>query len=255
MGVIMLIAEGLLKSYGPTAALNGFDLRISAGEVVGLIGRNGAGKSTFAAVAAGLVRPDRGGVRIDGIDIARDRRHALARLGLAGQQLALYPTATVAENLRIFGGLHDLRGRRLRERIDQVAASMGLTELLPRRVSRLSGGQQRRTHAAVALLHRPAVLLLDEPTVGADPASRQALLDTVRAQADTGTAVCYTTHYLPELDLLRATVALADAGRVVFRGTRAELLATVPRVDGRQPQLDDALRHWTGATAGALDAV
>ncbi len=249
----MLLAEGLHKRYGPIRALAGFDLRVAAGEVVGLIGRNGAGKSTFASVAAGLIRPDRGTVRIAGFDMARDPRRAQSRLGLAGQELALYPTATVAENLRFFGGLYGLRGRRLRGEIDEVAATMRLTDLLRRRVGTLSGGQQHRVHAAVALLHRPAVLLLDEPTAGADPASRQALLNTVRARAADGATVCYTTHYLPELDILDATVALADAGRVVVRGTRAQLLAALPRDAGRTPTLEDLFRHWTGTPAEAVD--
>ena len=235
----MLVAEGLHKRYGPVAALAGFDLSIAAGEVAGLIGRNGAGKSTFAAVAAGILRPDRGTVRVDGIDLARQPHRARARLGLAGQEVALYPTATAVENLRFFGRLAGLRGRRLRAAIDEVAVALRLTGSLRAGVATLSGGQRRRVHAAVALLHRPAVLLLDEPTVGADPASREALLTAVRDRAAAGAAVCYTTHYLPELDILGATVALADAGRVVLRGSRADLLA------GGVATLDELFRRWT----------
>jgi ABC-2 type transport system ATP-binding protein len=210
----VLVAEGLHKRYGSVVALDGFDLSIAAGEVAGLIGRNGAGKSTFAAIAAGILRPDRGRVLIDGA------------VGLAGQEIALYPTATVRENLRFFGRVEGLRGRSLRLAVDEVTVALRLTGSLGDRVATLSGGQRRRVHAAVALLHRPGVLLLDEPTVGADPASREALLAAVRERADAGAAVCYTTHYLPELDLLDATVALADAGRVVLRGSRADLPAT-----------------------------
>src|SRR5256886_1917864 len=180
---------------------------------------------TCGAVAAGILRPDRGTVRVDGIDPARQPPRARARLGLAGQEVALYPTATAVENLRFFGRLAGLRGRRLRAAIDEVAVALRLTGSLRAGVATLSGGQRRRVHAAVALLHRPAVLLLDEPTVGADPASREALLTAVRDRAAAGAAVCYTTHYLPELDILGATVALADAGRVVLRGSRADLLA------------------------------
>ncbi|GIF47956.1 ABC-2 type transport system ATP-binding protein [Asanoa ferruginea] len=251
----MLLAEGLHKRYGPVSALAGFDLRIAPGEVVGLVGRNGAGKSTFAAIASGLVRPDRGRVCVAGHDVTREPRLVRPLLGLAAQELALYPGATVIENLRFFGGVQGLRGRRLREEIEEVGVAMRLDDLWRRRVRTLSGGQQRRVHAAVALLHRPAVLLLDEPTVGADPASRKALLDTVRGRARAGAAVCYTTHYLPELEILDATVALAEAGRVVARGTRADLLAALPRAaDGRAPTLDDLFRQWTGAPTEALDA-
>jgi ABC-2 type transport system ATP-binding protein len=239
----VLVAEGLHKRYGPVQALAGFDLSVAAGEVAGLIGRNGAGKSTFAAVAAGLRRPDRGTVRVDGIDLAREPRRAKRRLGLAGQDIALYPTATVAENLGFFGRLHGLRGRPLHAAIDEVTGALRLTGLLRTTVATVSGGQRRRVHAAVALLHRPAVLLLDEPTAGADPASREALLAAVRERAAAGAAVCYTTHYLPELDILGATVALADAGRVVLRGSRADLLA------GGVATLDELFRRWSADVA------
>ena len=236
----MLTAQGLTKRYGDVLALAGFELSIAAGEIVGLIGRNGAGKSTFERVAAGIVPPDTGSVRIDGIDLARDPYRARGRLGLAGQELAVYPTATVAENLHFFGALQGLRGAALRRAIDDTCAALRIGELLPRRAAVLSGGQQRRVHTAAALLHRPPVLLLDEPTVGADPAGRAALLATLRARADEGAAICYTTHYLPELDLLRATLAIVSAGRVVARGTRRELLA-----EAGLTRLDDLLAHWT----------
>jgi ABC-2 type transport system ATP-binding protein len=224
----MLIAEGLHKRYGATAALDGFELTVPAGEVVGLIGHNGAGKTTFVEVTAGLTRPDRGRVLVAGADVGRSPGAARARLGLAPQQLALYPGATVRQNLRLFGGLAGLRRRALRTAIDEVAAATHLGEVLDRPVAVLSGGQQRRAQTASALLHRPAVLLLDEPTVGADPDTRAALLAVVRDRAAAGTAVCYTTHYLPELDDLGATIAVAAAGRVIARGTRAELLASLP---------------------------
>ena len=150
-------------------------------------------------------------------------------LGLAPQELALYPTATARENLFAFAGLYGLRRREARRRIGQLADPLVLGEVLDRRVRDLSGGQQRRLQAATAMIHRPRVLLLDEPTVGADPITRDALLAVVRAAAaEEGTAVVYTTHYLPELDTLGATLAVADHGRVVARGSRAELLATVP---------------------------
>jgi ABC-2 type transport system ATP-binding protein len=231
----VLVARELHKRYGSVVALDGFDLSVAAGEVVGLIGRNGAGKSTFAAIAAGILRPDRGRVLVDGVEVGRVR----GRVGLAGQDVALYPTATVRENLRFFGRVQGLRGRSLRAAVDEVALALRLTGLLRDRVATLSGGQRRRVHAAVALLHRPAVLLLDEPTVGADPESREALLAAVRARADAGAAVCYTTHYLPELDLLDATVALADAGRVVLRGSRADLPATT----------EELFRKWAADVA------
>lgn len=224
----MLEARGLRKDWGPVPALRGFDLTVRRGEICGLVGHNGAGKSTFARICAGLDRADAGTVTVDGVDQAADPVRARARLGLAPQELALYPTVSLRRNLRFFGALAGLRGPRLRREIAEVAEAMELTGALDRPLGRLSGGQQRRAQAATALLHRPSVLLLDEPTVGADPATRQALLALVRARAEEGAAVCYTTHYLPELDDLGATLAVASAGRIIARGDRADLLARLP---------------------------
>jgi ABC-2 type transport system ATP-binding protein len=245
----MLEATGLVKRFGTTVALDGFDLSVAAGEIAGLIGHNGAGKTTFARVTAGLVTPDSGLVRVAGMDVARSRARVRALLGLAPQELALYPTATARENLYVFAGLYGLRRREARHRIGPLAEALALGEVLDRRVRDLSGGQQRRLQAATAMLHRPRLLLLDEPTVGADPVTRDALLAAVRAVAADGAAVVYTTHYLPELDTLRATLAIADHGRVVARGDRAELLATVPggAAGDRPPTLDDLYRHLVSA--------
>jgi ABC-2 type transport system ATP-binding protein len=174
------------------------------------------------------VLPDTGSVQVLGIDVARAPLRARSLLGLAPQELALYPTATARENLQLFAGLYGLPRRDAERRAGQLADDLVLSDVMDRRVRDLSGGQQRRLQAASAMLHRPPVLLLDEPTVGADPITRDALLAVVRAAADEGAAVVYTTHYLPELDTLEATLAVADHGRIVARGDRAALLATVP---------------------------
>jgi ABC-2 type transport system ATP-binding protein len=221
----VLIAEGLVKRYGSTTALAGFDLTVAPGEIVGLIGHNGAGKTTFVEVVSGLVRPDAGRVTVAGFAPGRPaRRH----LGLAPQDIALYQPATVRQNLRLFGALAGLRGRALPGAIDEVATALDLTSVLDRAVGVLSGGQRRRAQTATALLHRPAVLLLDEPTAGADPTTRRALLEVVRQRAADGAAICYITHYLPELEDLDATIAVARHGRVVARGDRGTLLAGLP---------------------------
>lgn len=245
----LLEATGLVKRFVDTVALDGFDLAVAAGEIAGLVGHNGAGKSTFARVTAGLVTPDAGAVRVDGLNASEAAARVRPILGLAPQELALYPTATARENLFAFAGLYGLRRRDARRRIDELAGSLALGDVLDRRVRDLSGGQQRRLQAATAMVHRPRVLLLDEPTVGADPITRDALLSVVRAAAGEGAAVVYTTHYLPELDTLDATLAVADHGRVVARGSRAELLATVPGSGDElhPPTLDDLYRHLVSA--------
>jgi ABC-2 type transport system ATP-binding protein len=205
----MLVARGLVKSYGGRAALAGFDLEVRAGEIAGLVGHNGAGKTTFIEVVTGLVRPDGGQVSVGGIDARRDPRGARRLLGAAPQEQALYVSATVRDNLRLFGALAGLRRAGLRRAIDDVASELLLTGVLDQRAGLLSGGQRRRTQAAAALLGAPPLLLLDEPTAGADPDTRAALLAAVRARAAAGAAVLYTTHYLPELADLGATLAVA----------------------------------------------
>ncbi|MFI9388262.1 ABC transporter ATP-binding protein [Kutzneria sp. NPDC052558] len=224
----MLEADGLRKHWGPVHALNGFSLSIEAGEICGLMGHNGAGKTTFARICAGLERPDAGRVWVDGHAVDAEPERARSRLGLAPQEIALYPTVTLRQNLSFFGGLAGMRGATLRREIDEIVEAVALTEALDRTVDALSGGQQRRAQAATALLARPSVLLLDEPTVGADPVTRQALLDLVLSRARAGATICYTTHYLPELEVLDATLAVAEAGRVIARGGRRELLAGLP---------------------------
>jgi ABC-2 type transport system ATP-binding protein len=223
----VLHAKGLRKRYREVTALDGFDLDVARGEIVGLIGHNGAGKSTFVSIVSGLVRADGGELAI-----------GTKKIGVAPQTLGLYPTATVGEHLRLFANLHGVRGGARDDR--GIADELLLTELLGKKVKELSGGQQRRVQAATALVHRPELLLLDEPTVGADPVTRDALLAAVRRQADRGAAVLYTTHYLPELDKLDATLAVAQHGRVIARGSRAELLKDHPATlaatfaDGRE---------------------
>jgi ABC-2 type transport system ATP-binding protein len=220
----MLEVNGLTKRFGSVTALDGFSLRVAAGEIVGLVGHNGAGKTTFVDIVANQIRPDGGTVTVDGKEPAKAAR----LLGIAPQHLALYPAMTIREHLRLFGGVSGLRRKALNAAIEDVITALQLTECLDRHTGVLSGGQQRRTQAAVALIHRPPLLLLDEPTAGADPETRQALLDVVKQRAGEGAAVVYTTHYLPELTDLRASIAVVRRGQVIARGTSDELLSGLP---------------------------
>jgi ABC-2 type transport system ATP-binding protein len=219
-----LEVEGLRKAYGSRTALDGVDLEVSAGEVLALLGPNGAGKTTLVSIVAGLRRADAGCVRVHGIDVARRPQAARQHIGLAPQETGVYPPLSVRDNLQLFAALAGLRARARRDRIDEVAAALGLSELLARRASELSGGERRRLHTAIALVHRPALVLLDEPTTGADVRTRAEILDLVRDVAADGSAVVYSTHYLHEVEQLDARVAVMDHGRVVARGDLAELV-------------------------------
>ncbi|MEU9137350.1 ABC transporter ATP-binding protein [Streptomyces sp. NPDC048404] len=254
---MMLIAEGLVKRYGARHALDGFDLTVPAGEIVGLIGRNGAGKTTFVEIVAGLVRPDAGRVTIGALDALRDGRAARRSLGVAPQELALYGGATARENVRLFAGLAGFRGRRGDAEIARVLDELCLEAVADHPVAALSGGQRRRVQAATAMVGSPPLLLLDEPTAGADPETRAVLLGAVRARAEAGAAVVYTTHYLPELVDLDATLALARAGRIIARGTQEELTRHLPgelRVTFADPGEPELRRPTTdpGADLAAL---
>jgi len=251
---VVLRADGLRKRFGQVMALDGFDLRVDAGEIVGLVGHNGAGKTTFARVVTGLVAAESGSVHVNGLELARNPRAVRSGLGFAPQELGLYPTATARENLVLFGCVYGLSRATAQRRAVEMAEALALHDVLDRQVRHLSGGQQRRVQAATAMLHRPALLLLDEPTVGADPVTRQSILEVVRALAADGTAVVYTTHYLPELEYLGSTLAFANHGRIVARGRQSELLAMLPSrarlsFNGRPPSLDDLYTYLASTHA------
>jgi ABC-2 type transport system ATP-binding protein len=201
--------SGIVKRYGERVALDGVDLEVAPGEICALLGPNGAGKSTLVSIAAGLVKPDSGSV------------HASGRPGLAPQEIGIYPPLTVRENLWAFAAIHGVS----RKRAERLLEPFVLSALADRPAGRLSGGEQRRLHTAIALVHRPRVVLLDEPTAGADTQTRGAILDAVRTIAAEGTAVVYTTHYLPEVEELDASVALLEAGRIIAAGRVSELVA------------------------------
>lgn len=221
----MLSAREIRKSYGGVVALAGVDLEVAPGEIVALLGPNGAGKTTFASIVAGLRPPDGGSVRIAGVDALRHPYAAREQLGFVPQELGVYPPLSVRDNLRLFGGLAGLDRRTTERRAAEVGALLGLEPMMDRPVRILSGGQKRRVHTAAAMLHRPAVLLLDEPTAGLDVEGRNQLLQTVRGLAAAGTAVCYSTHYLHEVEALGASVAILDGGRIIARGSLPALIA------------------------------
>ena len=221
----MLRATGVTKSYGEVQALRGVDLEVEAGQIVALLGRNGAGKTTLLSVIAGLLSADGGSVELNGIDAMANPDQAATLIGVAPQDTGIYPVLTVRQNLEFFCDLAAVPRNERTQRAESVADRLGLTELLDRKGNQLSGGEARRLHTACALVHRPQLLMLDEPTVGADVATRQQLIEAVRAMAADGAAVVYTTHYLPEVEALDADIVIIDDGQILARGTRAKLIS------------------------------
>jgi ABC-2 type transport system ATP-binding protein len=227
----MIEVQGLVKRYGELVAVGGVSFEAPSGAITGLLGPNGAGTSTVIGCVSGLLAPSEGSVRVLGHDVARDGRAARASLGVVPQELALYEDLTAGENLAYWGGAYGLRGAGLRARVAEVLAEIGLADRAKEPVSRFSGGMKRRLNFGCGIVHRPKVLLLDEPTVGVDPQSRVRLLELVRAEARAGTCVLYTTHYLEEAEDLCARLAIIDHGLLVAQGSLEELRARVGERD------------------------
>jgi ABC-2 type transport system ATP-binding protein len=221
----VLDVAGVSKSYGAHQALCKVDLTVYPGQVVAFLGPNGAGKTTLLSIVAGLLKADAGKVSVNGSDIARDPLRAQRSLGFAPQATGVYEPLTVEENLRFFGALAGLRRRHLVRRVSEVSDALLLGGLRRRQCQQLSGGEKRRVHTAIALIAEPPLLLLDEPTVGADIETRMALLELVQDLALRGTSIVYTTHYLPEVEALDASVVLIDQGRLIAQGSVTQLVA------------------------------
>jgi linearmycin/streptolysin S transport system ATP-binding protein len=213
------------KSYGSRLVLDDVTFSVNAGEVVGLLGPNGAGKTTTLSILATLRAPDRGEVRIAGFDSRVDPGAIRRRLGFVPQSIALYPSLTAFENLELFVRVHGLSAREARDACTKALREIGLADRADEAVSVLSGGMKRRLNLACGMVHRPGVLLLDEPTVGVDPQSREKILQTIRTLAEAGAAAVYSTHYMEEVERLCDRVLLIDQGRLVAEGTVAELIA------------------------------
>lgn len=222
--VAVLVAGGLTKSYGDVHALRGAGLQVDAGQIVALLGRNGAGKTTMLSILAGLLKPDSGDVEIGGIDALARPEAAAKLLGIAPQVTGIYPVLTVRQNLEFFGELVGMGGSERAAAAERVAGRLGLHDLLDRTAGKLSGGEKRRLHTACALVHEPQLLMLDEPTVGADVTTRNQIIEAVQSLADDGAAVIYTTHYLPEVETLNADIVIIDEGQVLASGTQDALV-------------------------------
>ena len=224
---LVLEVSNLSKSYGDRSAVDGISFDIRAGEIFGLLGPNGAGKTTTIGVIATILRPSDGVVRVDGQSATGELGAVRRKVGLVPQQICLYPSLSAEENLRFFGRMYGLSHEALGVRVESMLELVGLSPRRHDRVAAFSGGMQRRLNLACGLIHEPQLLLLDEPTVGLDPQSRERIFSAVEEFAARGMAVLYTTHYMEEAERLCHRVAIMDEGRLVAEGTVPELSAKV----------------------------
>jgi len=251
----VLMATGLRKAYGTRQAVSDVSLTVRAGEVLGLLGPNGAGKSTTVGMICGLIAPDAGSVSVSGVTVAADEFGFKRRIGLVPQDLALFEDLSAEANLELFGALYDLPRAKLKQRVAEALAMVGLSERAKDKPATFSGGMKRRLNIACALVHDPDVLLLDEPTAGVDPQSRNAIFDNLEALKRAGKALVYTTHYMEEVERLADRVVIIDQGRVVARGSPAELMRTLPAAQSLSVELEHAPDAPTLAALGALPAL
>ena len=226
---MVLEVADLSKSYGQRQAVRGVSFSVHGGEIFGLLGPNGAGKTTTIGMIATIVSATSGAVRVNGEGIAANVDSVKRKVGLVPQQVCLYPTLSAEENLRFFGRMYGLAGTRLESRVRAMLELAGLEKRRDDEVADFSGGMQRRLNLACGLIHEPELLLLDEPTVGLDPQSRERIFSSVEGLAAQGMAVLYTTHYMEEAESLCHRVAIMDEGRFVAEGTTRELAAKVGR--------------------------
>ncbi|WP_207782138.1 ABC transporter ATP-binding protein [Phytoactinopolyspora limicola] len=259
-GTRLAEASGLHKTFGDIHAVNDVSLHIDAGETYGLLGPNGAGKTTTISILAGLLEADEGTVMVAGERIRPRSTRGRAAIGLVPQDLAIYPDLTAEENLKFFAALYGMSRRDSAPRIAEVLDVIGLTDRRKDRTSKYSGGMKRRLNIGIGLLHSPRLLILDEPTVGVDPQSRNAILESVETLSGEGMAVLYTTHYMEEAERLCDRIGIIDSGRVIAEGTRAELTASIGEqeririeVTGQVADAASRLRGLDGVTDVAAE--
>ncbi|UCC65375.1 MAG: ATP-binding cassette domain-containing protein [Anaerolineae bacterium] len=223
--------QSLHKRFGEIQAVYGVSFDVAQGQIMSLLGPNGAGKSTTISMLSCLLEPTEGDAQVMGHSIRHEPMAVRAAIGVVPQEIAIYPDLSARENLAFWGKMYGLRGAALRQRTNEVLEIIGLTDRQQGAVGRFSGGMKRRLNVGIALLHRPQVLILDEPTVGIDPQSRRHILDNVKALNRQGMTVLYTTHYMEEAQELSDQIAIMDQGQMIARGSHDELVQIVGELD------------------------
>ncbi len=230
--------EGLHKDFGEVYAVKGVDFQVERGEIFSLLGPNGAGKSTTISMLSCLLAPTKGDAFVMGHSIISDQMGVKASIGVVPQDIALYEDLSARENLNFWGKMYGIRGADLKQRVDEILEMVGLTDRQKDRVEKYSGGMKRRLNIGVALMHKPNVVIMDEPTVGIDPQSRRNILDSVLDLNQQGMTVLYTTHYMEEAQELSKHIAIMDHGEIIAYGTHDELVNIVGEYDRIDLQLD-----------------
>ncbi len=222
----MIKADNLIKDYGTVRALQGISFEIKDGEFYGLLGPNGAGKTTTISILSTIIAPDQGSVQIAGYDLKKDPEQCKRSIGVVPQEIALYNKLSAYDNLLFWGSLYGVAPATLKTRIDEILTLFGLSDRKNDRVDTYSGGMKRRINIASALLHRPKVLLMDEPTVGIDPQSRNLIFEVLEKLHKEGMTIIYTTHYMEEAERFCDRIGIIDKGAIIAQGTLAELQNT-----------------------------
>ena len=242
----LLKVSHLTKSFGRMTAVDSISFELRAGEILGFLGPNGAGKSTTISMISTLLRPDAGEVWFGSHNVWQDPAPLRAVLGVVPQEIALYPELSGYENLSFFGRVYGLQGDILKERIASVLDIIGLADRASERVETYSGGMKRRINIGAALLHRPQILIMDEPTVGIDPQSRNHILETVKDLNANGMTILYTSHYMEEVEFLCDRIYIMDKGVIIASGTKEEIKTLCPEL--KNPSLEDVFLALTGKT-------
>jgi ABC-2 type transport system ATP-binding protein len=223
--------QNLHKAFGEQKAVQGVSFEVQPGEIFSLLGPNGAGKTTTISMLSCLLHPDEGDAFILGHSIRKDAMGVKSVLGVVPQEIAMYEDMSARENLTFWGKMYGLRGAALKTRVNEVLEVIGLTDRAKEFIKKYSGGMKRRVNIGIALLHKPKVIYMDEPTVGIDPQSRRSILDSVLKLKQEGTTVLYTTHYMEEAQELSDHIAIMDQGKMIASGTHAELVKIVGAMD------------------------
>lgn len=240
----MLEVKKLSKIYNNRPVVRDLDLSIEKGESFGLLGPNGAGKSTTISMISGLIPPEEGAITIGGIDMLKDTKKAQKLIGVVPQEIALYPTMSARENLMFWGRMYGLRGKVLKRQVHEVLEIIGLTDRAKDKVGEYSGGMKRRVNIGSSILHNPELLIMDEPTVGIDPQSRNHILETIKKLNDNGMTIIYTSHYMEEVELLCERIGIMDHGELIAVGSIKELSEIIGDKKGIHLELDEPLEDW-----------